>query len=346
MSQLRVENLRKSHGPVPVLDGVDLVLPNATILALLGASGCGKTTLLRLIAGFDPADAGRIVLSGRTLQAPGTHVPAEKRGIGYVPQEGTLFPHLTVAKNVGFGLRRSPGRASRVAEALRLTGLTGLEKRFPHELSGGQQQRTALARALAPSPGLILLDEPFNALDMALRRSVCADVVALLRTSGATAILVTHDPLEAFTNADLVAVMHGGTVAQCADPQTVYRMPADPDVARLTGPVLFLDATVRDGRADTPLGAVPLYPGAPNGKARVMLRPEQIVSVADDRGIAAEVVSHAFRGDHTLVTLALGGGDIELRTVGAAEYRPGEIVHLAIAGPAWAFAAGAINAPP
>jgi iron(III) transport system ATP-binding protein len=339
MSLLRVEGLRKSYDRHAVLRGADLAVPDGAIMALLGASGCGKTTLLRLIAGFDPADAGRIVLSGRTMEGPGTRVPAEKRRIGYVPQEGTLFPHLTVAKNVGFGLRRTAQRAGRVAEALRLTGLTGLERRFPHELSGGQQQRTALARALAPAPGLILLDEPFNALDMALRRSVCADVVALLRASGATAILVTHDPLEAFTSADLVAVMHDGIVAQCADPATVYRTPADAAVARLTGPAVFLEATVRGRTADTPLGTLALHPGAPEGRATVMLRPEQIVSAPPGQGIAAEVVSHAFRGDHTLVTLALDGGEVELRQPGAATLRPGEILHLAVLEPGVGFAA-------
>ncbi len=339
MSLLRVEGLQKSYGRQPVLRKADLALPEGAILALLGASGCGKTTLLRLIAGFEPADAGRVVLGGRTMEAPGVRVPPEKRGIGYVPQEGTLFPHLTVAKNVAFGLRRTAQRAGRVAEALRLTGLTGLERRLPHELSGGQQQRTALARALAPAPRLILLDEPFNALDMALRRSVCADVVALLRTTGATAVLVTHDPLEAFTNADLVAVMHDGIVAQCAEPSTVYRTPADAAVARLTGPAVFLNATVRANRADTLLGTLKLHPGAPDGRATVMLRPEQIVSVPPGEGIAAEVVSHAFRGDHTLVVLALGGGEVELRQPGVTTLRPGEILHLAVTGLAVGFAA-------
>jgi iron(III) transport system ATP-binding protein len=183
MTELTVESITKSHGSQPVLHGIDLAVPSGAIVALLGASGCGKTTLLRLIAGFEAANSGRIALGDRLLEGPGVHVPAEQRRIGYVPQEGTLFPHLTVADNVAFGLSRAERRAGKAGEAIRLTGLDGLEARYPHQISGGQQQRTALARALAPGPGLILLDEPFNALELGLRRSVSADVVALLRAA-------------------------------------------------------------------------------------------------------------------------------------------------------------------
>jgi iron(III) transport system ATP-binding protein len=333
---LRIEGLRKAHGGNEVLRGAALELPPRAILALLGASGCGKTTLLRLVAGFDPADAGRIVLGERLLEGPGIHVPAEQRRIGYVPQEGTLFPHLTVRDNVGFGLTRAERRGGRVAEALRLTGLTGLEQRYPHQISGGQQQRTALARALAPGPGLVLLDEPFNALDMALRRSVCEDVVALLRASRATAILVTHDPQEAFASADLVAVMRQGVVAQCADPATLYRQPVDAEVALLTGATVFLDGVMRDGRAETALGWIDVQQPAPTtGPAAIMLRPEQIRLVERGEGKPVRRLSSAFRGDHTLATIVAGGRELAIRLPGLEDL--GDTLHLRVAGRAMAF---------
>ncbi len=336
MSVLTIEGVRKSYGGPDVLKGVDLTVPSGAVMALLGTSGCGKTTLLRLIAGFEAAQHGRIVLGERVLEGPGVHVPAEQRHIGYVPQEGTLFPHLTVRANVGFGLTRAERRSGRVAEALALTGLTGLEDRYPSDLSGGQQQRTALARALAPRPGLILLDEPFAALDMTLRRAVCADVVALLRANGATAILVTHDPQEAFASADRVAVMRRGTIAQCADPATLYRAPADAEVARLTGETVFLDATLRDGCADTVLGPIPVQQGGPCcGAASVLLRPEQI-RVATE-GVAVRVLSSVFRGDHTVFSVMAGDTALSIRLPGLAD--AGESLRLRIGGTGVAFPA-------
>jgi iron(III) transport system ATP-binding protein len=337
MTELRVENIRKSHGSNAVLHGIDLTVPSGAIVALLGASGCGKTTLLRLIAGFEAADAGTITLGMRQLEALGVHVPAERRRIGYVPQEGTLFPHLSVADNVAFGLTRAERRSGRAAEAIRLTGLDGLEQRFPHQISGGQQQRTALARALAPGPGLILLDEPFNALELGLRRSVCADVVALLRASGSTAILVTHDPDEAFASADLVAVMRRGLVVQYAAPTALYRHPIDAEVARLTGEVILLDGIARDGSARTALGIVPLQSDGPEGRVQVMLRPEQIALAAVGQGVVAKALSSVFRGDHALVTVALG--DIKLDVRLSAFDEVAETLNLRVNGPGMAFAA-------
>ncbi|HWK45631.1 MAG TPA: ABC transporter ATP-binding protein [Stellaceae bacterium] len=339
MSLLRVEGIRKSHAGQAVLHGVDLIVPAGMVMALLGTSGCGKTTLLRLIAGFEAVDAGRVVMGDRVLAAPGIHVPVERRHIGYVPQEGTLFPHLTVEGNVGFGLRRAERRGDRVTEALQLTGLSGLERRYPHQLSGGQQQRTALARALAPGPGLILLDEPFNALDMTLRQSVCADVVALLRASGSTAILVTHDPQEAFTSADLIAVMRQGMVAQCADPATLYRQPIDAEVAQLTGATIFLDATMHPDGAETALGRLPVQPDAArSGAARILLRPEQIRLSAAGEGVVVRVLSSAFRGDHTLVTVLAGDVQLPVRLPGLEE--PGQRLHLRVHGSGVAFPNG------
>lgn len=309
MTGLRVEGLWQRRGARPVLQGVDLVVPPGAIVALLGPSGCGKTSLLRLVAGFEPADDGRIVLDGRTLEAPGQHVPAERRSIGYVPQDGTLFPHLTVEGNIGFGLSRTARRGGEVAAAMRLTGLQGLERRYPHQLSGGQQQRTALARALAPRPGLILLDEPFAALDRALRREVCADVVGLLRSAGAGAVLVTHDPQEAFASADSVAAMRGGRIVQHADPETLYRRPADLDIARLTGGTVILRGTMREGRAWTVLGPVAVE-GSCRGEVEVMLRPEQIE--ADGDGVEVRVLGRAFQGGHTLLSVEAGGVSLDI----------------------------------
>ena len=334
MTELTVEHLTKSHGAHPVLHGVDLAVPSGTIVALLGASGCGKTTMLRLIAGFEPADGGRISLGGRLLEGPGVHVPAERRRIGYVPQEGTLFPHLTVADNVGFGLDRAERRQGKAADAIRLTGLEGLERRYPHQISGGQQQRTALARALAPGPGLILLDEPFNALELGLRRSVSADVVALLRASGSTAILVTHDPDEAFASADRVAVMRQGRIVQYAEPRALYRRPVDAEVARLTGETILLDGEAAGEGASTVLGPVALAAAA-SGRCRVMLRPEQVGLAAAGEGVAAEVLSTAFRGDHALVTVALGQTRLDLRLSALEEI--GRQIRLKVSGPAVAF---------
>ncbi len=335
MSFLQVEAIRKSHDGQEVLHGVDLSVASGTVLALLGASGCGKTTLLRLIAGFEPASSGRITLGGRVLQQPGRFIPAEQRHIGYVPQEGTLFPHLTVADNIGFGLTRAERRSGRIADAMKLTGLDGLADRFPNQISGGQQQRTALARALAPRPALILLDEPFNALDMSLRRSVCADVVAVLRANHATAILVTHDPQEAFDSADLIAVMRNGLVAQCADPATLYRRPVDVAVAELTGPVILLDGQIRGGCADTPLGMLELQPQSPpSGPVIVLLRREQIVLSPD--GIRAERLASTFRGDHCQVSLRAGGVVFDIQ-VPRPEDAAGPGLHVQVRGPCMAY---------
>lgn len=337
MSFLSVEGVRISYGAQEVLHGIDLEVPKGAILALLGRSGCGKTTLLRLIAGFEPASSGRITLDGVVLEQPGRHVPAERRHIGYVPQEGTLFPHLNVAGNIGFGLSRGEIREGRVEEAMRLTGLDGLGRRMPHQISGGQQQRTALARALAPRPQLILLDEPFNALDMALRRSVSADVIALLRAQSATAILVTHDPQEAFESADLIAVMRAGNIAQVADPTTLYSRPIDAEVARMTGPVILLDASLHGDHAETRLGPVALYPGSPtSGSATVLLRREQIVQATGNDGVEAIVVDAAFRGDHVLAKLHSGAVDFEMKLVNQ-PIQPGSKLRVRSVGRAMAY---------
>jgi iron(III) transport system ATP-binding protein len=280
MSTLDVRGLRVSYPGIEVLRGLDLEVTSGTIAAVLGPSGCGKTTLLRAIAGFEPVVGGSIHLDGDLVSGPGCHVPPERRSVGVVPQEGALFPHLTVARNVGFGLSgpRSERRA-RVQEVLELVGLPGLGDRRPAELSGGQQQRVALARALAPGPRLVLLDEPFSALDASLRASVRAQVRDVLTTAGATALLVTHDQDEALSLADQVAVMVDGRVRQSGPPQRVYADPADARVARILGEVLMLPARAVGGRARTALGELVIRDRDldAGGDGVAILRPEQVL---------------------------------------------------------------------
>lgn len=343
MTNLRIQGVQKSFNGQPVLRGVDLTVPAGTIVALLGPSGCGKTTLLRLIGGFDRLDDGEIAFDSTTVAARRIHTPPERRRIGYVPQEGALFPHLTVADNVGYGLPRRKRGGKRVAEVLSLAGLAALGARFPHELSGGQQQRAALARALAPEPGLILLDEPFNALDLDLRRRLCEDVVAMLRREGATAVLVTHDPAEAFSAADRVAVMHDGKIMQVDTPDRVYWQPASATVARLTGQAIFLDGTFQHDQVLTAVGPLSLHPayGGGTGKASVMLRPEQITPSTREPGTLARVVECSFRGSHVVLTVILDGQTIRLKAPSLSVPPPGATVYLCVDGACVALPAGA-----
>ncbi|MGX6745489.1 ABC transporter ATP-binding protein [Streptomyces xantholiticus] len=343
-NDLRIERLAKSYGPeAPVLQGLDLTVPGGALAALLGPSGCGKTTLLRIIAGFLHADAGTVAVGGRTLVGPGVHLPPERRRIGIVPQEGALFPHLSVARNVAFGLTgldRSE-RCHRTEEMLDLVGLAGYGDRMPHELSGGQQQRIALARALAPRPALVLLDEPFNALDSALRAGVRADVRAALRATGATALLVTHDQQEALSTADLVAVVRQGRIAQCDTPQNLYRRPADPWVAGFVGDACLLPGTVANGgsTATTSLGTVALTsPPVGRSTGTVVLRPEQLRLVDPDTAAAVRgtVTDVCFYGHDARVTVAVPGlGDpVNVRVSGAVSIDPGQETGISVTGEA------------
>jgi len=316
MTGIRLHAITKSYRQQTVLSGVDLTVPQGSMLALLGPSGSGKTTLLRLIAGFERADGGEIHLGSSVMQGKGRFVPPERRNVGYVPQEGALFPHLTVARNVGYGLRHGQLRRPRVDEVLRLVDLTDYADRYPHELSGGQQQRVALARAMAPHPRVILLDEPFNALDLDLRRKMSEHVVALLRQAGTTTVLVTHDPAEAFAAADLVAVINNGVVMQCGTPPEVYNTPANAEVARLTGMAILLDGVMRKSKAETLIGAVPVAgaPEADGGKVTVLLRPEQIELAHASDGREAAILNRHFQGDHTVLTLSVDDLEFDVRT--------------------------------
>src|SRR6185436_16040877 len=276
MSFLEVTGLRKSYGALAALDGIDLSVPAVSRTAIVGPSGCGKTTLLRLIAGFEAPDSGRIQLNGEPLVDAQRAVPAHQRGIGIVMQDGALFPHLSIADNIGFGLSRNePERARRIAELAYTVGLdAAILRRRPHQLSGGQQQRVALARAMARQPSLMLLDEPFSALDMGLRASMREAVAELLESAGITTILVTHDQAEALSFADQVAVMREGRFSQVGTPRDLYFRPKDTMVAQFLGDAILLPARLLRGMADCAIGDV----AADRSDAvRIMLRPEQIV---------------------------------------------------------------------
>jgi iron(III) transport system ATP-binding protein len=264
----------------PVLRGVNLNVPAGSLSAVLGLSGCGKTTLLRAIAGFERVQRGRIALGTRTLDDARSYVAPERRGIGYVPQEGALFPNLSVRANVAFGLSRAERRTTVVQELLELVGLAALAKRFPHQLSGGEQQRVALARALARRPEVLLLDEPFSSLDASLRAAVREEVSALLRSRGATTVLVTHDQEEALSLADSVAVMRDGVIVQQGTPAELYGTPTDARLASFLGAANLLEATFDGGWAHTVLGRLRLQPNhnlAPGLKhGLVVVRPEQL----------------------------------------------------------------------
>jgi iron(III) transport system ATP-binding protein len=355
---LTVTGLAHAYEETAVLREATLTVPAGAFVAVLGPSGCGKTTLLRLVAGFERPLFGSIAVGGRMVSGPGLHVAPEHRRVGIVPQEGALFPHLSVAGNVGFGLGR-PGRRSghgdRVAEVLDLVGLRALADRMPHELSGGQQQRVAVARALAPRPAVVLLDEPFSALDAALRAELRAVVRAAVRADGTTAVLVTHDQQEALSIADQVAVLRDGRVVQSAAPDELYRAPRDLGVGRFVGESIVLPGTVVDGGVRTALGVLSVAgPLAPvDGRVSVLLRPEQVhlERTGDDVPppagrpvVAGRVLGSEFQGADSLVTVesddprAPDGAD---RTVAvrerSARRRPGDRVTVTVTGPVRAF---------
>jgi iron(III) transport system ATP-binding protein len=343
MSSLTVKDLTKAFAATPVLTGLDLHVPSGSLTALLGPSGCGKTTLLRLIAGFDDPDGGTVTVGDRVVAGGGRSVPARRRGIGFVPQEGGLFPHLSVAANISFGLPRRQRRdGGRVRELLALVGLgPELADRSPHQLSGGQQQRVALARALAPEPSLVLLDEPFSSLDAALREETRLAVAEALRATGATAVLVTHDQAEALSLADQVAVLRGGRLVQLTDPRTLYRHPRDLDVATFVGEAVVLDADIRDGRATCALGSLALERGCPDGRARVVVRPEQLrLSAPTAEGQPARVRSVDFYGHDSRVWLDLPSGvTVSARLEGTAVPVAGDDVTITVQGAVLPFPA-------
>jgi iron(III) transport system ATP-binding protein len=346
MSGVELRAVSKSFGSTRVLWDVDLSVPDGSLTAILGESGSGKTTLLRLIAGFERVDAGEICIGGRTVDDSRRSVHAQQRGVGYVPQEGALFPHLTVNGNVAFGLPRR--ERSRAAALIELIGLGGLGQRYPHQLSGGQQQRVALARALAIRPALVLLDEPFSSLDASLRASVRRDVAYILAETGTTALLVTHDQDEALALADQIAVLRDGRVAAAGSPRQLYQDPPDPAAAAYIGEANLLHAQVHGGMATTALGTLPLREEeapAPDGPGRVLLRPEHLELSSDPAaGVAAVVDEVQYHGHDAMVTVTLAtpaGESLLVRVAGEATPAPGAPVWVKAVTAARAWSDGA-----
>ena len=302
------------------VQGASLALNAGDIGVLIGPSGCGKTTLLRAVAGLEHVSSGEIRLASELVSSARVDVPPEQRRIGMVFQDYALFPHLDVARNVGFGLRHlnAADRASRVAQVLALVDLAGSEQRFPHELSGGQQQRVALARAMAPAPRLLLLDEPFSNLDVDLRERLAHELRGILKAAGATALFVTHDQLEAFAIGDQIGVMHDGRLHQWDDADSLYHRPATRFVADFIGHGVFVPARIvhRGGGAqvETPLGVLgnltdcPLPDAYPDGHCDLLLRADDIVH-DDNAPTKAQIVRKAFRGSEFLYTLKLTSGE-------------------------------------
>jgi iron(III) transport system ATP-binding protein len=342
MSDLAASDLHKGFGSHSVLTGLHLEVPAGSLTAILGPSGSGKTTLLRLLAGFEIPDRGTIRIGENMVDGNGTHVHPEHRKIGYVPQEGGLFPHLTVAANVTFGLPRSARRRG-TSHLLEMVGLGELARRYPHQLSGGQQQRVALARALAIKPEIVLLDEPFASLDAHLRASVREEVVKVLRESATTTLLVTHDQDEALSLADLVAVLRDGTIAQCATPQDLYARPVDDELARFVGDANLISGVLDGTLVDTPLGKLsaewrgePLSTPCP---VTILIRPEQIDlhPPGDDESLSGQIVRSGYHGHDAVLHVQLSREHSEqsliVRTPGDVHLPPGTNIGLSARGP-------------
>jgi iron(III) transport system ATP-binding protein len=311
--QLEVRDVSVAYDDAPVVRQVSFTLRKGDIGCLLGPSGCGKTTLLRAIAGFEPVIGGEVRLQGRRVSAAGQTLAPEQRRVGMVFQDFALFPHLTAARNVAFGLRylSRSDRKGRVAELLRLVGLEHAGRQYPHQLSGGMQQRVALARAMAPRPDILLLDEPFSSMDAELREQLAREIREVLKRDGVTAILVTHDQLEAFAMADMIGVLGSGRLRQWGTGFDLYHEPADRFVADFIGQGVMLPGRVVDGRRiETELGLVSgryAHGLTPGRTAELLLRPDDVVH-DDASSLKAEVVSRAFRGAEYLYSLRLESG--------------------------------------
>jgi iron(III) transport system ATP-binding protein len=363
MKQLVISGLYKAFGSHCVLTNLDLDVPAGSLTAILGPSGSGKTTLLRILAGFEQADAGTVRIGDVVVDGDGKHVAPERRRIGYVPQEGSLFPHLNVAANVGFGLPSKQRSSRHIADLLDAVGLTDLGKRYPHELSGGQQQRVALARALAIKPDVVLLDEPFASLDAHLRASIRADVQQIFAAAGTTAVLVTHDQDEALAIADRVAVLRDGRIAQYSAPAELYSRPVDSGLARFVGDANLLDGVRHDDLVDTVLGQLPVElaegetgngdSGSHSSPVTVLIRPEHIEltaygadpaagsggsspRISTASGPVGRVIESEYYGHDAVLRVKLESADSEpivVRTTGDHQLPAGSLVLLRARGP-------------
>jgi iron(III) transport system ATP-binding protein len=342
MTSLDVSHLTVNFGDRTVLDDLSFNLKEGEIASLLGPSGCGKTTLLRAIAGLLQPREGTIRFGSQLVGVSTVVLPPHKRRTGYVPQQGALFPHLNVAKNIAFGLDKKEFSAQEinatVSEMLSLIGMSGYENQMPTELSGGQQTRVALARALAVKPKMVLLDEPFSALDAELRNELRSEVVALLRKQGTTAILVTHDREEALVSSDKVVLMRDGKIAQYGTPEEVYESPVSPSVAVSTGDALILKAEQSDNGstryAISSLESESKKAIASNGY--VVIRPEEIsVSKNSSLGVAGTLIQLDYYGHDAMLVIKLENGSeiIRARVAGPMDFEVGDIVKVEHRGP-------------
>ena len=347
MTQLVISDVTKRYGGIAALDRVSLSVEAGSRVAIVGPSGSGKTTLLRVIAGFEAPDAGKVTLDGQVLADGPAIAPAHRRRVGYVAQDGALFPHLDVAGNLGFGLpRHAPDRAERLRELMEMVELDpAMLTRKPDELSGGQQQRVALARALARKPALMLLDEPFSALDTGLRETVRQAVGRVLSRAGITAILVTHDQAEALSFADQLAVMREGRLVQSGRPDALYWQPEDPRTALFLGEGTLIEVEIGDGFVSCPLGRLPASTSGRHGQGTILLRPEQIVlGPPRNDGVGAVVENISFGGSRCFAQLRLDGGPAPLLLTAKVESirlpATGAVVSLEVRGDAWLLPAG------
>jgi iron(III) transport system ATP-binding protein len=313
--QLFIDNITVGYEGTSIVKNVSFELQHGKIGCLLGPSGCGKSTLLRAIAGFEPLISGSISMQNEKISTEKFVLPPEKRHIGLVFQDLALFPHLNIEDNIQFGIKKwlKPDRQRRVKELLALVGLNGMEKRFPHSLSGGQQQRIALARAMAPKPKLLLLDEPFSGLDAAMREDLLPEIRDILLKEKMSALLVTHDQLEAFAMADTLAVMKNGGIMQCDTPFNVYHQPNNRFVGDFIGKGEFLKATVIDELSiESPLGILQSdepHPFAAGQTVEVLIRPDDVLH-EDDSKTQAEIVTKQFRGSHFLYQVKTASGHL------------------------------------
>jgi len=338
MSHLAIHAITKSYRRRKVLTGVHLDVPEGQITTICGRTGSGKTTLLRIVAGFLRPDGGTVAIGGKTMCQGHIWIPPERRRVGYVAQDGALFPHLTVAGNIGFGLPRRQRRRA-VDPMLDLVGLPGeYARRYPHELSGGEQQRVALARALAAQPDVILLDEPFTSLDPGARAETRQSVIHALTAARTTTLLITHDRAEALSIADQVAVLRDGIIAQTGTPPELYQHPADPDLATYLGEAMLIAGEVSGTTAICPLGTLTLRTTPPpDGPALLMIRPEQLRLHRTLDGlpaVPARVVHIAYHGHEVLVQLTVDGSEpptpVRARAPAGTFPEPGELVWLTV----------------
>ena len=327
---LELHHLRQAFGATLAVDDVSLTVAPGEIVCLLGHSGCGKTTLLRLVAGLERPSAGRIVLDGREIASPARSTPPERRGVGMMFQDYALFPHLTILENVLFGLTALPAAQARAIadQALARVGLARYADDYPHMLSGGEQQRVALARALAPHPSILLMDEPFSNLDQRMRERIREETTALLREKGATALLVTHDPVEAMLIADRIALMRAGRIVQAGPAEELYERPNSLFTARFFCDLNEIEATAIAGRVETPLGVFPAPANAPDGPSVVCIRPRGLAPALE--GPEATVVSRRFIGEADLVHVTVSGcpAPLQMRLPPGHGPRPGETFKL------------------